>query len=116
MKDKILALDPPPYNPIPQGLNVPPSGSAVTLSRADELLRVIGNYLITFGIIFAVIFIVISGIRYMAGKPDDARKALTNAIIGAAIILSVGLILKTVASVITGSFFGSCFLIFCTNP
>lgn len=104
------------YNPIPGGLNVPPSGSALTLSRAEDLLRVLGNYLITFSIIFAVIFIVISGIRYMSGSPDDARKSLNNAIIGSAIVLGVGLILKTIASLITGQFFGQCFLIFCINP
>ena len=104
------------YNPIPQGLNVPPSGGALTLSRAEDLLRVVGNYMITFSIIFAVIFIVISGIRYMTGNPDDARKSLTNAIWGSAIVLGVGLILKTIASLITGSFFGQCFLIFCVNP
>ncbi len=117
MKDKLLLLA--QYNPIPPGLNVPPSGSAVTLSRAEDLLRIIGNYLITFSIIFAVIFIVWSGISFMmaqGGSTDAAKKRLTNAIIGSAIVLGVGLILKTVASVISGSFFGNCFLIFCTSP
>lgn len=106
----ILALDVPPYNPVPGGLNIPPSGPAVTLRQADNLLRTVGNALMTYAIIFAVIMLTWGGISYMLAQSDStkikaAQDRTKNAIIGAAIALGVGLIIKTIYSVITGSFF-----------
>ncbi len=85
---------------------VPPSGPALTLNRIETLLRTIGTWLIMIAIVIAVIFIVWGGISYMVTGSDDAKKRIFNGIIGAAIVLAVGLILRTLASVITQTFFG----------
>lgn len=101
------------YNPVPGGLNVPPSGEALTLSRIELLLRIVGNYLMIFGIIIAVIAITVSGITWMTSPDDKAQTAKTrlrNSIYGTAIFLGVGLIIKTVYSLITGTFFCGGFL------
>ena len=98
---------------------MPPSMSALTLDRSEELLRIIGNYIMTFAIIFAVIMITWGGISYMLSQSDQtkikaAQDRTKNAIIGTAIFLAVGLIIKTIASVITGQFFGQgCFFFIC---
>jgi len=104
MIDKLIIAQ----NYIPPGVVVPASGPALTLGRSRDLLVTISNYLIIFSVIFAVIFIVWSGISYMmaqGGSTDDAKKKLTNAIIGTAIVLGVGLIIRTIASLITQQFF-----------
>ena len=110
MKNIFLAQG---YNPIAPGLRVPASGDALTLPRISDILIVIGNYMVTFGIILAVIMIVWGGITYMmaSDKTENAKKRIYNGIIGAAVVLGVGLIIKTVASVITGTFF--CTGLFC---
>ncbi len=83
-----------------------PSPQIIRLDTIWGWLITIGNYLITGGVILAVIVIVISGIRWMtAGDPKKAKDMLVSGIIGTAIILGVGLIIKTVASLVTGSFF-----------
>ena len=97
------------------GINVPNSGGPLTLGRTEDLLRIIGNYLLTFGIIIAVGTIVWGGIQYMVSpeKADAAKGRIKNGVIGSAVVLGVGLILKTIASVITGCFFGTFLGIFC---
>lgn len=71
---------------------------------------VIGNFMMTAGVILAVIVIVYSGIKWMtaggeAKAVEGARNTLISGIWGVAIVLGVGLIIKTVASIVTGSFF-----------
>lgn len=90
---------------------LPPSGPEITTARIELLLRKMGTWLITVGIVVAVIVMVWGGITYMlAGDSQDktskAVKKIKNGIIGAAIILAVGLILRTLSSVIIQSFFG----------
>ncbi|GEM_PF-1961948 len=85
---------------------VPPSGPTLTLDRIETLMRRIGTWLIMIAIVIAVIMIVIGGIRYMAGQ-EGAKDMIWNGIIGAAVVLAVGLILRTLASVITQTFFGA---------
>lgn len=66
----------------------------------------LSNYIISGSIILAVIVIVLSGVKWMtANDPKSARQMLVSGVIGTAIILGVGLIIKTVASLVTGSFF-----------
>ena len=85
---------------------VPPSGPTLTLARIEELMRRVGTWLIMIAIIIAVIMIVWGGISYMVTGSDDAKKRIFNGIIGAAVVLAVGLILRTLASVLTQTFFG----------
>jgi len=84
---------------------VPPSGPTLTLDRIETLLRRIGTWLIMIAIVIAVIMIVVGGIRYMAGQ-EGAKDMIWNGIIGAAVVLAVGLILRTLAAVLTQTFFG----------
>lgn len=99
----LAALDP---FPSPTG-----SGTAWTIDRIEDLIERIGNFMIFVGIIIAVVFIIYGGIRYMtaggdAKRAEEARGAIFNGIIGAAVVLGVGVILRTAAALITGTFFG----------
>ena len=87
---------------------VPPSGPTLTLVRIETLMRTIGTWLIMIAIVVAVIMIVLGGIRYMTSGEDTAKaKAMIwNGVIGAAVVLAVGLILRTLSSLLTQSFFG----------
>jgi hypothetical protein len=75
-------------------------GDAVTTSTIQTILEQIANFLITAGVVVAVIFIVLGGVQFMRGKPDEGKKILTNAAIGVAIIFAVGLIMSTIARVV----------------
>ncbi len=89
------------------GPNVtPPPGVEVTLSILDVWLRNISSFLLTVGVILAVIFIVWGGIMYMAAggdteKATTAKTRIWNGIIGAIIVLGVGLILNTISRLVT---------------
>ena len=99
-----LALDPFPVVPGGDGL-------AWTVDRIEDLITRIGNFMITIAVIIAVIFIIWGGIKYMTARGDpkkaeEARTAIINGMIGAAVVLGVGVILRTASAVITGTFFG----------
>lgn len=93
-----------------QGFQLPP-GQPWTLARVmNEVLTPVANFLIAAGVIGAIITIVISGIMYFrAGSTDtEITKAKTwfrNGVTGALIILAVGVIINTIALVVTGVFF-----------
>lgn len=74
------------------------------------ILTNLANFLIAAGITVAIIAIVISGIMYFkAGsdtKAESAKSWFRNGVIGAFIILAVGVIINTIALVVTGGFFG----------
>lgn len=100
----LAALSPLPTAPV--------GGTAWTLDRLEALIENIGNFMIFVGVIIAVIFIIWGGIKYMTAggdpkKADEAKTAIINGIIGAAIVLGVGVILRTAAAVISGAFFGA---------
>ncbi len=90
---------------------VPPTaGTPVTLNEIETLIRRIAQFLIIVSVIVAVIFIIWGGVMYMAarGNEDQATAAKTtifNGVIGAAVVLGVGVILQTLAGLITRSFF-----------
>ena len=90
---------------------VPPiAGGAVTLSEIEVRITQVARFLIIVGVILAVIFIIWGGIAYMfAGgeetKTTAAKDRIKNGIIGAAVVLAVGVILQTVAGLIARSFF-----------
>lgn len=93
-----------------QGFQLPP-GEPWTLGRImDEVLTPAANFLIAAGVTGAIIALVISGIMYFkAGSDSEAKNAkawFKNGIIGAFIILAVGVIINTIALVVTGGFFG----------
>lgn len=89
-----------------------PPPTIIDSTKIEEWLVDIGNFLLGAGVILAVIVIVYSGIRWMMAGGDpkgagEAKNILTAGIWGVAIILGVGLIITTVATVVTGDFFGS---------
>jgi len=103
-----------PFLVLAQNINdpiVPPSGPTLTLDRMETLVRRIGTWLIMIAIVVAVIMIVWGGITYMFAQGDDtkvksAQGRIWSGIIGAAIVLAVGLILRTLAALISQTFFG----------
>ena len=88
----------------------PTTGQAITLIEIENLIRRIAQFLIIVSVIIAVIFIIWGGVMYMAARGDEgrvgtARSTIWNGIIGAVIVLGVGVILQTLAGLITRSFF-----------
>lgn len=76
----------------------------------DEFLTPLANFLIAAGVVLAIIALVVAGIMYFR-TPSEAQAKLAkawfkNGLIGAVIILGVGVIINTVALVVTGGFFG----------
>ena len=85
-----------------------PEGEEITLAEIQNIIETIAQFLIVISIVIAVIFIIWGGIRYMASGEDKkaAKATIWNGIIGAAVVLAVGVILNTVASLVTRTFFG----------
>lgn len=89
----------------------PISGNAIDLSEIQRIIETIARFLIIVGVIIAVIFIIWGGIMYMTAggddaKAGDAKKRILNGVIGAAVVLGVGVILQTVAGLVSRTFFG----------
>ena len=85
----------------------PPVQSTTTLDLAklEDLLKQIANFILTIGLILAVIYIGIGGIKWIM-SPDDkgasgAKEQIWNGVKGAAVILAIGIILNTLASLIS---------------
>lgn len=77
---------------------------------ADSWMVDIGNFLLAAGMVLAVMVIVLSGIKWVTAGADpkaagEARSILMSGIWGVGIILGVGLIIKTIASIVSGDFF-----------
>lgn len=93
-----LAILPTPQPPV--------GGEEVTLSEIEAIVRQIARFLIVISVVIAVIFIIWGGIRWMAAMGNDiavkaAQTTIKNGIYGAAIVLGVGVILNTLASIFT---------------
>lgn len=88
------------------------SGQAITLTEVENLITGLARFLIVISIVVAVIFIVYGGIRWIFARDSEegvtaAKAIVLNGIIGALIILGVGVILQSLAGIVTRSFFGS---------
>ena len=89
---------------VPAGL--PVQGAPITLSEIEGRIQTIAQFLIVVSMVIAVIVIVYGAIRWMmSSDPAEAKKIVTNGFIGAAIVLAVGVLLQTVAGLVTRSFF-----------
>lgn len=87
-----------------------PSQQGLTLAELGSIIAIIGLFLTSIAVLFAIIAIIVSGIMYMrAGanttKITEAQTWLKNALIGALIVLGVGMIINTIANIITREFF-----------
>lgn len=103
----LIAQAQPGYN-LPQ---LPPGASLSAPFIITGILTPIANFLIAAGIILGIITIVVSGIMFFWAKSDtDAKNAkawFKNGVIGAFIILAVGVIILTIYNiVVTRTFFG----------
>ena len=88
----------------------PTAGTPFTLTEIEALIRRVAQFLIIVAVIVAVIFIIWGGVMYMAARGDEdrvktAKATIYNGIIGAAVVLGVGVILQTLAGLITRNFF-----------
>jgi len=87
-----------------------PSGQPITLDVLDYIIFRVSTFFISISAVLALIFIIWSGVTYMYAGDDStkitaAQGRLKSGIIGAAIILGVGVIIQTIASVVTLDFF-----------
>jgi len=88
----------------------PYTGEPVTLSKIQDVITSVAKFLILISMIIAVIFIVWGGMMYMmagddAAKATAAKSRIVNGIIGALVVLAVGLILQTLATVVNWEIF-----------
>src|SRR3989344_8778636 len=72
-----------------------PPGQPITLPEVNSLIGQVAQFLVVISVLIAIIMIVWSGITYMAAganatKVTEAQGRLKSAIIGAALVLGVG--------------------------
>ena len=87
-----------------------PPGKPITFDELDMLIARVAQFVLVTSVILAVIFIVRAGITWMSAganptKVTEAKAQLKSAIIGAFVVLGVGVIINTVAAVVTRQFF-----------
>lgn len=88
------------------------TGQAITLNEIENLISGLARFLIVISVVVAVIFIIYGGIRWIMARDNDeaagkAKTMILNGIIGALVILGVGVILQTLAGIVARSFFGT---------
>ena len=88
----------------------PYAGTPLTLLDIQLLVETVARFLILISVVIAVIFIVWGGMMYMmagddAAKAGAAKSRIVNGVIGALVVLAVGLILQTLASVVNWTTF-----------
>lgn len=89
----------------------PVSGGGVTLSEVQAIIEKIARFLIVVAVIIAVIAIIWGGIIWItSGGNEDRQKSakawVWNGVVGALIVLAVGVILQTLAGLVARTFFG----------
>ena len=88
----------------------PYAGAPFTLLDIQGIIETVARFLILVSVVIAVIFIVWGGISYMSAGDDasragSAKSRIVNGIIGALVVLAVGLILQTLATVVNWTVF-----------
>ena len=88
----------------------PVPGRGLNLAEIGSIIARIGGFLQSIGVLLAIIAVVISGIMFMrAGaeptKITNAKTLFRNVLLGALIILGVGVIINTIANVVSRQFF-----------
>ena len=90
-----------------QSSDVVPPGQAINLGNIAQSINAFAKFMVYIGIAVAVIFIVWGGITYMTAGGDDtklgtAKKRILWGIVGAAIIIGVGVIINTLYAISRG--------------
>jgi hypothetical protein len=88
----------------------PVGGTGISMLEIGNTIQAIARWLIVISVVVAVIMIIWGGIMYMWARGDDdavknATATIKNGIIGAAIVLAVGVIMQTIALVVSRGFF-----------
>lgn len=88
----------------------PVLGRGLTLIEIGSIIARVGSFLTSAGVLLAIIGVIVSGIMYMrAGaeptKITNAQTWFKNVLIGALIVLGVGVIMNTIANIVTREFF-----------
>ena len=87
-----------------------PPGQPITLTEVDNIIEMLADFLIVASVLLAVIFIIWGGIAYMSAGADttkvtEAQMRIKNGVIGAAVVLGVGVIMQTIAGIVSRDFF-----------
>lgn len=82
----------------------------LTLAEIADLIAIVGSFFTSVGVLLAIIAIIWSGLVYMNAGGDEnkikkAKAWFRNALLGALIVLGVGLIINTIANIISREFF-----------
>jgi len=81
----------------------PPGGSAqgLTGSGVVNIITTAVNYLITISVVLAVAAFIYGGVLYATGNAEKGKEFLKNAAIGLLAILGVGLLINTIAGLVS---------------
>lgn len=88
-----------------------PTVSGLTLTELEQRIRQVVQFLMVIGVILAVGFIIWGGITRMYSQGEEkavkaANDRIRSGVIGALVVIAVGLILQTLAAIVARSFFG----------
>lgn len=87
-----------------------PTVPGTTLTEVENLIRRVAQFFLVIGVILAVIYIIWGGVKWMMAGGDDtkiktAKTQIWSGVWGALVVIAVGLILQTLAGVVTRVFF-----------
>jgi len=99
----VIPSDIDPNHPIP-------GNEPITLPEARSIIGAIGGFLVIIAPIILIISLILAAITYMSGgaSPEAVKRAKSwfgNAVIGAFIIFGAGVIINTIAAVVSRNFF-----------
>lgn len=85
-------------------------GRGLTLAEIGWLISTVGSFLTSVGVLIAIVAVIVSGLMYMkaGSSPEAVKKAqawFKNALLGGLIVLGVGVIINTLANVVSREFF-----------
>lgn len=88
----------------------PPVVPGTTLTEVENILRRVAQFILILGVIAALIYIVLGGITWMRAGGDEtkikeAKTKIWSGVYGALVVIAVGLILQTLAGIVTRIFF-----------
>lgn len=88
----------------------PPIVPGTTLTEVENIIRRVAQFILVLGVIAALIYIVLGGIAWMRAGGDPikittAKTKIWSGVWGALVVIAIGLILQTLAGVVTRVFF-----------
>src|SRR3989344_4558075 len=83
----------------------PPTVPGTTLTEVENIVRRVAQFILIIGVIAALIYIVLGGIAWMRAGDDETKTKIWSGVWGALVVIAVGLILQTLAGVVTRVFF-----------